>query len=116
MSNVRWSGDKLVVQRMSLYGVKVREAVKQVAEYWGPVLVAEVQRQGKWTDQTGNMRQSVNYTIRELSKDTVVLYIHYGVNYAIFVETMGAGKFATLWPVIEQHLPQVFAMLQGIFK
>lgn len=113
--SVKWTGDRQVIANIGLYGRTARQAVVQVAQYWGPVLEAEVKRQGKWTDRTGNMRQSVYYTIDELSNDIVVLYISYGVYYSIFVETMAAGKFATLWPVIEEHLPEIEKMLKGIF-
>ena len=115
-TQVQWSGDLLTGSGFDDYAALVQKAVVDVANYFAPVLEAYAKDNAEWTDQTGNARQSLNAgVIEELSRDMVIIYLQHGVNYGGFLETRWSGRYAIIWPTIEQHLEQVREMLQGIF-
>jgi hypothetical protein len=76
-----WRGDREMKQRMGEYGQRVIQAVVAVANYWAEVLVTFSKDRHPWQDRTGNATQSLHSFVRQLSEDTVILYLSHGVEY-----------------------------------
>ena len=114
---IDWGGsDEAMLRAMENYKNAVLRAIKAVADYWSPILETYAKENGPWVDRTGNARQALHTWIEELSGDVVALYLAHGVYYGIFLERKHAGRYAIIWPTIEEHLPEIERMLKGIFK
>lgn len=113
---IDWGGtDERMIKAMETYAQAVLKAVRQVADYWSPVMETSAKEKAPWVDRTGNARQSLHSWVEELSGDVVALYLAHGVYYGISLERKYAGRYAIIWPTIETHLPQIEQMLKGIF-
>lgn len=115
-TSMKWQGADGVANRMTEYERKVNFAVTQVANYFAPVIETAAKEGAPWLDRTANARQSLHAYVMQLSRDTVRLYLSHGVEYGVYLETANAGRYAIIWPTLEEHIPQIRAMLQGIFK
>jgi hypothetical protein len=113
--SVQWRGAVEMGNNCTIYGNKVIEAVRQVAEYFAPVFETYAKQNAPWTDRTGNARQSLHAWTEQLSKDAVALYLSHGVFYGQFLEYKYSGRYAIIWPTIQAHLDAIMRMLRGIF-
>lgn len=119
--SVNWSGTSQMRSSMSAYEMKVKQAIKQIGQYWAAVFESYAKENAPWTDQTANARQSLHAWVEELANDTVAVWLSHGMDYGKYLETKGAsesshaGRYAIVWPTIEQHLSQIQKMLKEIF-
>lgn len=97
------------------YGERVMTAVRAVADYFRPVLEDYARQNASWTDRTGNARQTLHAWVDEVARDIVELWLGHGMDYGLWLEVRWGGRYAIVWPTIEQHLGQVAQMLREIF-
>lgn len=134
-TGIDWGGsDRRMEQQMEAYRDDVLYAVGQVATYFAPILEAHAKQNAPWTDRTSNARQSLRgYRDGEapaapagenasdypdphdLARDVVAIYLSHGMNYGVYLEGAMQGRYAIIWPTIQEHLPAIRKMLQGIF-
>jgi hypothetical protein len=114
-AQVQWTGVDRIKQGMNGYKAKVRQALVAVAQYWAAVFERYAKENASWQDQTANARQSLHTFIKELSDDSVALYLSHGVDYGQYLESRWSGRYAIIWPTIEAHLTEIHKMLKGIF-
>lgn len=113
---IDWGGsDERMIQAMENYGRAVLKAVKAVADYITPMLEQYAKEHAPWTDRTANARQSLHAWSEELAGDVVAVYLAHGVNYGKYLELRWQGRYAIIWPTIEQHLPLISRTLKEIF-
>lgn len=114
---MNWAGDAQVLSAMDAYGDKVQRAVRQIADYWAGVMEAYAKQNAPWTDQTANARQALHAFVEDVSSDgSVALYLSHGMDYGLWLEIRWAGRYAIIWPTIEEHIPQIRAMVQRVFS
>jgi hypothetical protein len=132
---IDWGGsDQEMLRHMEAYADKVIWAVEQVALYFAPILESRAKEQGPWTDRTGNLRQAlagyvddnppptpenvdaVQYVSGKVAEDIVTIYLSHGLSYGLAIETKYAGRFSIIWSVIQETMPEIEAMLKGIFR
>lgn len=113
---MRWQGEQVMLNNCNVYADKVVQAARAVADYFAPVMVQYAKQNASWVDRTANARQTLHSWVEELANDVVALYLSHGVYYGIFLEAKWAGRYAIIWPTIQQHLEQITQMLQGIFS
>ena len=115
--SMNWVGDREVMRGMDLYAQKVRQVLRQIADYWAGVLEAYAKAHAPWEDQTGNARQALHAFVEEVSHDeSVVLYLSHGVDYGLWLEVRYAATYAIIWPTLEEHLPHIRAMIRGVLR
>ncbi|MEL7435893.1 MAG: hypothetical protein AAFN11_18245 [Chloroflexota bacterium] len=114
--SARFEGLNEIMQRITRYEQRIKQIVRQIAQFWQAKLEAYAKTNAPWTDQTANARQSLHAFIEELSGDTVRLYLSHGMDYGIYLETKYAGQYAIIWPTIQQHLEPIRRMLQDAFR
>ena len=112
---VEWSNTRDVREGMERYRKDVKRAIRQVAEYWKPVIETYAREHAQWTDRTGNARRGLHSFVEELSEDTVALYLAHGMDYGLHLELKYAGKYAIILPALEAHYGEIGRMLKGIF-
>lgn len=114
---VDWGGtDRVVLANMTRYGERVIEAINAVADYFSAVVETEAKTGAPWTDRTSNARQTLSGFKVELAKDVVAIYLAHGMDYGIFLETMGQGKWAIILPTLEANYTPIMQMLRDIFS
>lgn len=112
---IQWFGIAAMQNNLDRYGDKVIAAVEQVAIYLEPILEGYAKTEARWTDRTGNARQSL-HTWHDVANDIVTVYIGHGVEYGIWLEVRWAGRYSIIWPTIEAHLVPIARLLDGIFN
>lgn len=115
-AQVVWRGEVQMAQNCALYGSKVIEAVTAVANYFAPILETYAKAHGKWTDRTGNLRQTLHSYVEETSREVVTLFLSHGMWYSIFVERVRNGNLGIIWPALQAHIDPIYQKLKGIFS
>lgn len=113
--NITWDTSDLFAG-MARYEQRVKDTIRQVAQFWQVKFEKYAKENARWKDQTANARQSLHAWVEELAHDTVALWLSHGVDYGIYLETRYAGRYAIIWDTIEAHLNQIRQMLQDIFR
>mgnify|MGYP003993310223 CR=1 FL=1 len=114
-TTVTWTGDDQIRRNIAIYGQKVKQAVVSIARYFEPILESHAKEHAIWTDRTGNARQGL-YTATDVAEDVVKLYLSHTMDYGLALETRYSGKYAIIWPTIQEHLEAIKQMLDDTFK
>lgn len=112
---IEWSGNAEIIQRMREYEKKVLEAVRNVADYFAPIIEQYAKDNASWVDQTANARQSLHAWTEILAEGVVALYLGHGVSYGVFLELSFQARYSIIMPTLEAHYPKIEQMLKGIF-
>lgn len=111
-----WRGVETIQANMLDYATRVRLAVISVAEFLAPMMEAYAKDNAPWTDRTGNARQGLRGFVEEVSQTIVDIYISHGMDYGIYLEVSFAGRYAILWPTIQEHMSTITEMLEEVFR
>lgn len=112
---IEWEGVEEMAANIQAYGDAVVRAVGQVADYFAPVMEAYAKEHGPWQDRTGNLRQTLNAFVEELSEEVVAIYLAHGMDYGLPIETRFQGRYSVIWPTIEAHLGEIEGVLHNVF-
>lgn len=92
---------------------KMQEAMVKLLDYWGLKGSSEMRKGARWTDRTGNARNSLLYQTNRRGNDFSVTY--YGqMHYNIWLEVRWSGKYAIIGPVMLSVAPRLRTMLGQI--
>lgn len=91
-----------------------RAAVYKVAQYIAPQIEAWMKTNASWTDQTGNLRQSL-HAEAEMLVNEIAINFDYGLFYGVFIAYANAGKYDIIGPALDHFTPIVNQMLQQVF-
>ncbi len=80
-----------------------------------PMLTQKAKANAPWTDRTGNARRSL-HSKSQVSAMELVITLHHGVEYGIFLEVCNAGRFAILIPTLNANKAQIMAMLTAAMR
>lgn len=119
-TRVRWTRPPSVLRHaLRQYGDRVLVAVNAVAGRIATVMQNDARRNAPWTDRTGNARIGLfGATERDMAQRLVTIYLSHGpgLDYPKWLELAHGGRYAILARTIEQHLPQIRADLDAIFR
>lgn len=101
---------------MEQYGRDIHAAIKSLADRWAPEIEAWMKSNAKWTDRTGNARQSLYAEVEELSSIAIGIIMGHGVDYGIFLELSNGGVWAIIGPALDYFAPKVWADVQKLFS
>lgn len=88
--------------------VKATAVCSKVVE---PMLEARAKKDAPWTDRTGEARRRLHAkTIVE--PNAVIVQLHHGVYYGVFLEVSRAGKFAILKPTLDKSRADIMQALR----
>jgi hypothetical protein len=97
------------------YGQDAVVAVKALADHTCQEMQDYARTNAPWTDRTGNARRGL-FSFAEKGDQSVVLYLSHTMEYGIWLEIGGGGKWAIIHPTIEHYLPQLIADLRSLFS
>jgi hypothetical protein len=89
--------------------------VDRVARTSALAMEAAARTNAPWQDDTGAARNGLRgLVVRD--GDRVRIILCHSVDYGPFLELARGGKYAVIWPTIEQELPQLRAALAGLIR
>jgi hypothetical protein len=104
-------GPGLEAWRRKVYG-----ATLAVARLLASEMEADMKQDAPWTDQTGAARRQLRTAIQEVAGKAVELYLIHGVEYGVYLETLHAGRYEVIRPVLIRNLGKIQGKLQAIFR
>lgn len=108
LSGITWQttpGEALQIAYDAWYTWMVR-VIEQVMLARAPEIEAWMKENAFWQDRTGNARQTL-YTDVVTALHEVVLLMAHGMDYGIYLETMGVGVYAIVGPALDVWLPVI---------
>jgi hypothetical protein len=84
-----------------------RAAIFLLFQVYSPQIENWLKDNAPWTDQTGNLRQSL-WAEARLMSESVVIALDYGLSYGEFLEFSHAGHYAIIAPAVDYWFPQVW--------
>lgn len=67
-----------------------------------------------WTDRTGDARKTLKGTAQQDAISTAIQIAH-GMPYGEYLEHANSGKFAILWPTIQNEYAQFIGDIEALF-
>lgn len=110
--------DSVFADGLKQYERDVYEASYQLALSFAPKIEVWMKAEGKWTDRTGNLRQSLYVAVERLVNE-IAIYLDYGLSYGEFIEFRifkYAGKLSVIEPALDFWGPQVFAAVKVLLS
>lgn len=89
--------------------------VDRVARTSGMAMEGAAKVNAPWQNDTGAARSSLR-GFAQRDGDRIQIVLCAGMEYSPFLELARGGKYAIIWPTIEQELPQLKAALKGILR
>jgi hypothetical protein len=138
----RWIKPPEEIQKaLAAYEKKALAAAHAVAAYVGQAMQDDARQNAPWEDRTGNARGGLFFAIDGFGLPPVmgrvsvsgeaaqgegtfdesggpsrlILTLGHTMYYGKYLETAHGAKYAIVMSTIEGHLPQLEAMLQGLF-
>lgn len=110
----QWRGRDEVLRNMDAYEQKIVRSAEEIAKYFAPQMETHAKANAPWTDRTGNARQSL-YGWWDKQGKKVIVFISHGRDYGLWLEIRNSGRYAILWPTVEEFIPQIKSMLRNVF-
>ena len=98
------------------YQQEIHSAIKTLANRYAPEIEAWMKQNAKWTDRTGNARQTLHTEVEEVSSIMIGIILAHGVDYGIFLELSHGGAWAIIGPALDSFAPKVWADVQALFR
>jgi hypothetical protein len=94
---------------------RLEAGVERVARTSALAMEAAARTNAPWQDDSGAARNGLRgFPARD--GDRIRIILCHSVDYGPFLELARGGKYAILWPTIEQELPQLKAGLAGLLR
>lgn len=97
------------------YADDVHRAVFALATRYAPEIESWMKTNAKWTDRTGNARQTLWAEAFDFV-DIIVLAFGHGVDYGTFLEWAHGGRFAIIAPALDYFIPKVWNDVQRLLS
>lgn len=79
------------------------DAADEIAQY----LETYSKQNAPFKDRTGNLRGSIDGSWEQVGKDLFRVILSAGMDYAVFVELCRDGRYAFLWPAVNESLDEI---------
>lgn len=108
--------DRAFDELASWYTDAIRSAILQLAQQRAPQIEAWMKANARWTDRTGNARQTLTAEAELLGMDAVQITLAHGVDYGIFLELAHGGRWAVIGPALDFFAPRIWADVQALLR
>jgi hypothetical protein len=111
-----WIADpeKVFPVMMNQYIVDIRAAIAAVLLRYEPEIETWLKTNAGWTDQTGNLRQSMWAEFQQVALDLQIAF-DYDLDYGVFLELANSGAYAVTGPALDYFAPRIWADIQRLF-
>ena len=108
MAQMKWTGLEQMQRNIMGYGQAVKKVPFAIGQYYAPQMETDAKHEAKWTDRTGNARQSLNGRVwQENNGNTTIIQLAHGVFYGKHLELHYQGRYAIILPILQRYYPQV---------
>jgi hypothetical protein len=94
----------------------IHSAIRQIIQRYVPEVEAWLKANARWTDRTGNARQTLFADMEELTNQFVELILSHGVDYGVFLELSHGGSWAIVGPALDYFAPKIWADVQALLS
>ena len=117
MTSIQWDRrpETVFVQGYADYVDLIIQTLQDLVASYAPRIEAWMKQNAVWQDQTGNARQALHADVENLVNGAA-LHIGHGVDYGIFLETMGQGKWSILLPALDKFAAEIWQDVQALFR
>ena len=115
--NWRWETkpEKVFVPGMKLYQQAALNALRLLALSYKPRIEAWLIQNAKWTDRTGNLRQSLYAEVEDLVMG-VAIALDYGLEYGVFLAYANQGAYDIVGPALDKFSAEIWADVEQLFS
>lgn len=96
-----------VPQMVETYWQQMRAALFALANAYAPQIEAWMKENARWTDRTGNARQTLWAEAFDFV-DAVVIAFGHGMDYGTFLELAHQGRYAIITPALDEFAPRIW--------
>ena len=104
-----------ITKAFNQHAKNIERAVLEVGGYISQLLQNSARDSAPWIDRTGNARAGLRGEVDQVSQYVVEVYLVHSMDYGKWLELSRGGKYAVIWPTIQQHAPQIKRILDGVF-
>lgn len=98
------------------YVAAIRRGIRALADRRAPEIEAWMKSNARWTDRTGNARQTLNTEVEQMGADMVAIILAHGVSYGVYLELAHASRFSILSPALDHWGPLIWADVQRMLS
>lgn len=102
-----WQGAEMVADNLEQWEHDTLEGLKQAAESLKDEMVAYMQANAPWSDETGNARRELQGVVvwEDDAHFTIMLGHGKDIYYGIWLEVRWGGRYAIVLPTVMQYAP-----------
>ncbi len=98
------------------YATAIHKGVLAIGNKYKPLVENWMKANAKWTDRTGNARQTLWSDVDDVTNQMVRIIFSHGMYYGIFLEVNNAGRFAIIDPALDHFAPLIWADVQRMLS
>lgn len=100
----------------ALYAERIESEIVALANGLTDEIADYMKAEARWTDRTGNARAGLYSDVIHVARQSVTILASHGpaIPYAIYLETVSAGRFGIIADTIDWWGPRVFHEVQAI--
>jgi hypothetical protein len=114
--NFRWDRPPSQAWDGRLYMRTLFNAVVSLMWYWAPIIEADGKRNARWTDRTGNARQTLAAFVYEPQPWVAALVFRQWMSYGKWLELAHGGRYAIILQTLEQYYAQVWSSVRDVVE
>lgn len=103
-------------QLTAAYAQAIRNGVRQIARRRAPEIEAWMKNNARWTDRTGNARQTLHTEVEDMAFDMVTILLEHGVEYGVYLELSHGGVWGILGDAVDTWGPVVWADVRAMLN
>ena len=101
-------------QLTTAYAAAIRNGIRQIARRRAPEIEAWMKSNARWTDRTGNARQTLSAEVEDMALDMVTILLEHGVEYGVYLELAHGGVWGILGDAVDTWGPIVWADVRAM--
>jgi hypothetical protein len=103
-------------QLTAAYAAAIRNGVRQIARRRAPEIEAWMKNNARWTDRTGNARQTLHTDVEDMALDMVQIILAHGVDYGVFLELAHGGVWGIIGDAVDTWGPVVWQDVRAMLN
>jgi hypothetical protein len=93
--------------------MRIRQAIRVLAQRRSAEIENWMKSNARWTDRTGNARQTLHTEVYQMYTETLIVLAH-GVDYGAYLETVSGGHYAIVTWALDYWGPIIMQDVQRL--
>lgn len=114
--NFRWIRPPTQAWSSQRYIVALDNAVAGVLTTWAPTIEADAKLHARWTDRTGNARQTLAAIAYRRQPHLHALILRQWMSYGKWLELRWGGRYAIVLPTLQVYYEDIWRSAKGLVE